>query len=427
VLKCELLAVVALALWLPAPAHAQVQQDAESTRERPEAKADRQFAFEFKKYPSLRVGSKLRLDLHFKSQAEWHDFPDDATGSSSDIFDLHRARIGLDGRFSKYVEYQVEREMRDTKRPWRDAFVNVRPLKALEVQLGRFKIPFSLDQMTGSMNVDFAYRSLAGTYLAPGRDAGVMAHGAMLKKRLKYEAGIFHEGGDNARVTEDVGRVNQRTIAGRIVSRPWNSTRLPLLHNLEVGVAFTAGQVPEGLNSLRAETIPGERLFDRVYVNGLRRRLGAELQWQPGPVSVQGEVIRVSEERRGQGIDNENLPDAVQRGWYLSGTWLITGEEKKNNINPSRPFLQGGFGALEIGARVEALAFGGGHRNEPALPGPRANRILDRKDAAWTLGMNWYLNQFVRVQANVIREETGSVLQPRGSAWSRTLRLQFQM
>ena len=27
------------------------------------------------------------------------------------------------------------------------------------------------------MDLDFNYRSLAGTYLAPGRDVGLMAHG----------------------------------------------------------------------------------------------------------------------------------------------------------------------------------------------------------------------------------------------------------
>lgn len=421
-----------MALWLPvAPAYAQVQQEAQSPGEqRHEAERDPRFAFVFNNYPSLRIGSHLRFDLHVKSQADWRDFSEAASDSSEDIFDRHRARVALDGRISKYVEYQVEREMRDGKRPWRDVFVNARPLRQLEIRLGRFKVPFSLEQTTGSMGIDFAYRSLAATYLAPGRDVGVMGHGDIVRNRLKYEAGIFREGGDNARAAREMWPVSQRTIAGRIVSRPWSSTRLPSLRNLEVGVAFTTGRVPEGLNSLRAETIPGDRLFDRVYVNGLRRRLGAELRWRPGRMSVQGEVIGVREQRRGQGIDNEDLPDAVQRGWYLSGTWLITGEKKKNDIDPAKPFLQGGFGALEIGARAEALTFGGARTSDLPLPGPRARRILERKDAAWTFGMNWYLSRFVRVQANLIRErleEGGSVLPTPGRAWSRTLRVQFQM
>ena len=414
-----------------ASARAQVKQDAPNPPEQgSEAKGDRQFAVAFDKNPQLRIGSHLRFDLHVKSQADWRDVPDESAGSSSDVFDLHRARLGLDGRISKYVEYQVEREMRDVKRPWRDVFVNVRPLRALQVRLGQFKIPFSLDQTTGRTSLDFAYRSLAATYLAPGRDTGVMAHGAVLKNLLKYEAGFFQEGGDNARVKGAIGPTNPRTIAGRTVFRPWRSKRIPPLRNLEVGAAFTAGQVPEGLNGLGADTVTGGRFVDPVYVKGLRRRLGAELKWQPGPASVQAEVIRVNDERREQGIENDNLIDAVQRGWYLSGTWLLTGEDKKNNIDPSRPLLQGGFGALEIGARVEAIAFGGGDKSQRPSPGPRAPRIIDRKDAAWTVGMNWYLNQFVRVQANLIRErreEGGSLLLPSGSSWSRTLRLQFEM
>jgi phosphate-selective porin OprO and OprP len=425
-------AIVLVALWSPRSVDAQVNPDLLAPAEQ---RTDGQeqpprVSLSFKDNPSLRIGSNVRFDVHFKSQADWRDFSDQGAGSSGDEFDLNRARIGIDGRVSRYVEYQVERELRSARRPWRDVFANVRPLRAAQVQLGHFKMPFSLDQTTSSMDINFAYRSLAGTYLAPGRDVGLMAHGGVFRNRLRYEAGVFREGGDNARLNEQIDAARQRTIAGRVVARPWNAARFASLRNLEVGAAFTAGQVPEGLNSLRAEAIGGDRLVDRVYVNGLRRRLGAELQWRPGSASVQGEIIRVTEQRRGQGIDNENLPDVVHRGWYLSGTWLITGEEKKGNIDPARPLLQGGFGALEIAGRVEALTFGSRSRSGPALPGPRAARILETRDMAWTLGLNWYVNRFVRVQANAIREqreEGGATLPALGGAWGRTFRVQFQL
>jgi hypothetical protein len=280
------------------------------------------------------------------------------------------------------------------------------------------------------MDLNFSYRALASSYLTPGRDIGAMAHGRLLRNVLRYEAGVFREGGDNARVVDQIGSASQRTTAARIVTRPWTATRLSVLRNLEMGAAFTAGRVPDGLNSLRAESIPGDRIAERIYVNGMRRRLGAELQWRPGPASVQGEVIRVSEERHGQGIDNENLPNAVQRGWYIAGTWLITGEDKKENIDPARPLLQGGLGAVEIAGRVEAITLGSGPTTEPTAPGPRARRILEKRDAVWTFGVNWYLNEFLRVQANVIRErreEGGIVLPTLGRTWSRIVRVQFQL
>ena len=424
-------AVAAALTVAAAPAAGQVQEDVQNPGQTsPDTHREPRFVFSFDDNPSFRIGSKVRLDVRFKSQADWRDFPDEDVDSSNDIFDLHRARLGVEGRVSRYLEYQVERETRDVKQPWRDVFVNVRPLRALEVQFGRFKMPFSLEQTTGSMDLNFAYRALAATYLAPSRDIGVMAHGDTLRNALKYEFGLFREGGDNARITEAMNPVSQRTIAGRVVTRPLVAMQVPALRDLEVGAAFTAGRVPEGLNSLRAETIPGDTFVDRVYVNGLRRRLGAELLWRPGPLSVQGEVIRISEQRHGQGIDNEDLPDAIQRGWYLSGSWLLTGEDKKNNIDAAAPFLQGGFGALEIAGRMESLAFGSVRTNDPRSLGPRARQILERKDTAWTLGMNWYLNQFVRIQANVIRERReagGTILPALGRAWSRTLRVQFQL
>jgi phosphate-selective porin OprO/OprP len=386
-------------------------------------------AFSFEKNPSLRIGTNFRFDVRFKSQADWHDFPDQ-TAASDDVFEFPRARLAVDGRATRYVEYQVEREMRDTTRPWRDVFANVRPLRAFELQVGRFKVPFGLEQTTGVMDLNFSYRALASSYLTPGRDIGAMAHGRLLRNVLRYEAGVFREGGDNARVVDQIGSASQRTTAARIVTRPWTATRFSALRNLEIGAAFTAGRVPEGLNSLRAETIPGDRLAERIYVNGVRRRLGAELQWRPGPASLQGEVIRVSEERSGQGIENENLPDAVQRGWYVAGTWLITGEDKKGNIEPARPLLQGGFGAVEIAGRIEAMTFGSGPTTESAAPGPRARRILEKRDAVWTFGVNWYLNQFLRVQANVVREqrdEGGILLPTLGRTWSRIFRVQFHL
>jgi phosphate-selective porin OprO/OprP len=410
-------------------AKAQSSQDPRADVGRSDSQDPSRIAFSFEKNPSLRIGPNLRFDIHFKSQADWRDFPDQ-TADSDDVFDLPRARIVLDGRATKYVEYQVEREMRDATRPWRDVFANVRPLRAFELRVGRFKMPFGLEQTTGVMDLNFAYRALASSYLAPGRDIGAMAHGRLLRNMLRYEAGVFREGGDNARAVDQIASASQRTTAARVVTRPWAATGVSSLRNLEVGAAFTAGRVPEGLNSLRAETIPGDRLSERIYVNGARRRLGAELQWRSGPASVQAEVIRVIEERRGQGIDNENLPDAIQRGWYLAGTWLITGEEKKGNIEPARPLLQGGPGAVEIAGRVESITFGSSSANDPPAPGPRARRVLEKRDAVWTIGVNWYLTEFLRVQANVIREqrEEGAIVLPTlGRTWSRTFRVQFQL
>ena len=57
------------------------------------------------------------------------------------------------------------------------------------VQVGHFQHPFSLDENTSPVDLDFAYRSRAAAQLAPGRDWGVMVHGRLLRSIIGYEAG----------------------------------------------------------------------------------------------------------------------------------------------------------------------------------------------------------------------------------------------
>jgi hypothetical protein len=53
-----------------------------------------------------------------------------------------------------------------------------------------------------------------------------------------------------------------------------------------------------------------------------------------------------------------------------------------------------------------------------------------RSDRAWTLGLNWYMNRFVKVQANVAREsrdDAGAPIPGRARFWNRLLRVQFHL
>jgi phosphate-selective porin len=62
------------------------------------------------------------------------------------------------------------------------------------------------------------------------------------------------------------------------------------------------------------------------------------------------------------------------------------------------------------------------------LTTPRSPLIAPRTDEVWTAGVNWYLNDYLKVQANLIREQRTLNGQPIAGLerfWSRTLRLQF--
>jgi len=391
--------------------------------------ASAQVTLTFDKRPSIEVRDVFSMDFRLKSQMDFRDFPVEPATDAKDVFDLHRARVGIDGHFmQKWFDYQVEWELSDPTGPWRDAYLDARVLPFLELRGGQFKIPFGLDQLTSSMDLDFNYRSLAGTYLAPGRDLGVMAHGHLLKDLLHYQAGVFRKGGDNVRASERSDPQTNRTYAGRLVVTPWNGSSHRALRSLGAGVAFTDGALPAGPNGLRGKTVPGDAFFQRLYVNGRRQRIGAEVQWRTGSFGAQGEFMRARDQRFGQGIDNEDLADVFANGWYVSTTWLVTGERKTDSVAPEHPFLHGSFGAIELAGRVERLASANDGSSSASTDSPRSAVIAPRADDVWTAGVNWYLNDYVKLQANLIREQrlvNGVVIPGQAHLWSRTLRIQF--
>ena len=110
---------------------------------------------------------------------------------------------------------------------------------------------------------------------------------------------------------------------------------------------------PKGLEGTSGT---GYEFFPGVYVNGRRRRWGADARIQGGPVALWGEFLEAREERKGQGPTLEDLPDVYGRGWSATATWLVTGERKTRTISPRRG-LFAGPGAVELSARYEELWF----------------------------------------------------------------------
>ena len=53
--------------------------------------------------------------------------------------------------------------------------------------------------------------------------------------------------------------------------------------------------------------------------------------------------------------------------------------------------------------RTEALDFRSTGDGEPSNS-PRADVIVPVADRAFTFGVNWYVNRYVKIQANVVRE-----------------------
>lgn len=428
----------------PRPGWAVRQTRRQSDQDSQPGEADRPSGLVWDNRPSLRIGDLLRVDLtaRFQGVFRW-SYPGADVTADLTTFDMRRDRLGVDGALFDHIEFQIERDLTteeltqveideglQAETPWKDVYVNVDYLTGFEIRAGRFKIPFSLDETTGAVEGDFVYRSLGADYLAPSRDTGVMVHDRFFDRGLSYRVGVFQHDGDNPRSKSIVG--GDETLAARVSGTPLRPV-LGRWGSLEIGTAFTASRLANESfepNGLRGRTIVTEdTFFAPVYVSGTRRRWEADVEWMGGPTSARAEYTRVIDTRQDQGIGGQDLPDARYRAWYVSGTWIITGETKERPLRPQRSLFRGGPGAIEVTARYEHLWYDSVDGQAPPLRNPRAETILPNGDRALTLGVNWFLNRWIAVQFNGIREEIEDAERspvPGGEPfWSQVLQVQF--
>ena len=412
----------------------QPPEQPEKKTEKKAKKSEQAPGFRWTDHPSLRLGPGTHVDFRARLQGNLQNSDVSIAEEEGDSsIDIARRRVGIDGEILDIFDYQVEAELGVRRDPWRDVYLNYKQYGFAEVLVGKFKVPFSLEENTSATKLDFVHRSRIATLLAPGRDLGVMVHGRVLPRGwLRYELGVFNEDGSNAR-TYSTERVHgERTLAGRALVQPFRSTK-SLASDLAVGVSFTTSELPEGVSDLRGRTeLDAPFYAPAVVVNGQRRRFGFEARWRPGPFSLKSEYIRLSDERLGQSVDNTELSPFVASGWYVSGTWAVTGENKADGLeSPRRPIFQGGFGAVELALRVERIRFGSGPDDPTASNAPRSEVILGNADRAYTLGVNWYANRWIKVQANLVRNTIAlpdqGPMPAQSGYWSRIVRFQFSM
>jgi phosphate-selective porin len=381
--------------------------------------------FEWAEHPTLRFGPvTLALRARFQTDFRRSDAP------FENDFEVALKRVGVDGEIGNVLHFEVDRELDDPDK-WKDVLVNYRQFDAVQLQAGKFKVPFGLDQTTSITNQSLVYRSLAGQRLAPARDKGVMVHGRVVNRTIRYELGMFEHDGRTAQPSLDSDRVQAgRTLAGHVAVVPFRSTDTPL-SDLLVGAAFTRSDVPEGFPTIRGRTHLGALFYESDHwVKGRRERRGAEFRWRPGPFSIQAEYVRVTDQRLGQSVEDGDLTPFPITGWYVLGTWAITGERKADGVERAkRPLFQGGGGAFEIAFRVEELKFGRVVPDELPSTSPRADVMVSNANRVVTAGLSWHPNRWVKVQFNLIRDtmsdpEMGP-LPAQPSYWSRVLRLQF--
>jgi phosphate-selective porin len=349
----------------------------------------------------------LRFVLRGYMQADFRSFDDwtaaDGHNPRADTFQWRRLWVGFAGEWRRLsCELDVAPAFDPTDR-LKDAWVNLRFTNALQLRAGYMKLPVSREFLTSPAKGDFMERAAVVDGLAPYRDWGAMLRGE-IGRFVEYQAGVF--GGDGwTRVNRE-----ETTPAARLVlkPRPW----------LQLGGALSTGDVhasPPGSASvpepmgLSGHGVTGHLFFAPVFVDGSRLRWDADARFQTGPVSVWGELLQAREQRKGQGLSVEDLPDVLEEGWSVSATWLVTGEKKAATMRPDRS-LFGGPGAVELALRFERFHFDDVANQGPESTGPRAANIRPAGYGAFQAGLSWWPSSFLRVMGDLVVERYDDAL-----------------
>lgn len=365
--------------------------------------------------PSIRAGDWLRVDFRagFQGDVRRSQAP---IAKEDSWLDIARRRVGIEGQVRRVFAYQVEYEI--GAHQWRDVYIDYRHFKTVQVKAGTFKLPFGLEENTSSTSLDFVYRARVSSRLAPGRDRGIEVHGRLLNGAVGYQAGVFRHDGDNARPSNSQRVFGGRTVAARLVTQPFRRSKSSLA-GFQAGGALSVTNVPLGFPAVRARTVFGASFYDSdVWVKGRRQRAGFEARWRPGRLSLQSEYMRLTDERRGQSVEDRDLSPLVASGWYVSVAYALTTRRHR-------------LGGVELAARYESLSFGSGGTSGDMSTSARADAVVGNTHRATTVGANWSVNRWVKVQVNVVREDVRRPsMGPRPEHpvfWGRALRLQLTL
>ena len=335
------------------------------------------------------------------------------TGATlNDEFLVRRARIELTATFFKWILLQLEDELAQTPgsvaSTLKGAYLDFRFRPEIALRAGQFKVPYSLDQLSSANFIDFVERSVVDE-LAPGYDFGAALHGSLVGGVASYMFGVFNGNGQN-----NSDNNSGKDIAGRVVVAPFKPGGDYWLTGLQLGGDFTWGDQDTGTSArgrTTARTANRFTYFGAQSTRGDRTRWGTDLAWAVGPAAVKFEYDRQMNQRTRLGSNGQSLDDVTATGWYVTGTWLLTGEERPLNrsVIPKRPFFpvagQFGPGAWELALRYAELKFSsddpvdffdGNINNGITGGGTTAENGVE----ALTAGVNWYLNSRVRYMLN---------------------------
>ena len=339
--------------------------------------------------------------------------PDYGSGQTTDAYqntaEARRARFGVRGQFAKDFKYQLLANFgasdgfSSTSSTADEMWVNYAANPEMQFQFGLFKMPFSLEQMTSSNNLDFMERSLIGqndSELIPAKETGFMLHG-IPKPGLTYAIAASRGKGNKSAEFDGfdyIGRVTTN-IAELTGSKAYTA---------HLGAAYSTGEIKSGVTpaSGRTESRMQSGWFTGSALSGatVRTRQGLEAAFAYNGLKLQSEYFNFK-------YDPTTGSNQEIKGYYVQAVYNLTGESHSYKdgafgwIKPNNPVDKGGRGAWQVGVRMSEF-----DASDVSVVTGKTNRAT-----AMTYGITWFATDNLRFMLNYVDTKFDALVGSSGS------------
>lgn len=287
-------------------------------KERREKKTEQEMG-DTVKHKKFHIGDYIKIGGLVNAQYGYtYQQDNDSEVEQTSVFQVRRARLDVRGEIHPKFEYRIQAELANSPKLL-DAYVKLKFCKYANLQVGQFKIPFTLENPYSPTDLEFidnaqivnrlsGYSDVSGvTNFANGREIGLMLYGTLAQFErdgekypiLSYSVGVF--GGNGINVKKDN---MAKDIAGRLEFRPW------LKHFTLSGSAYW-----------------GRYTLSNDIGNGLRLRLAGGVEYKDEHLTIRGEYVWGKTAMPITVNDDPSSRNMITQGAYLvAGYWFKMGK-----------------------------------------------------------------------------------------------------
>ena len=362
------------------------------------------------------------VQLTGRVHMDYRSYAGDTTGAfttdtQTNALEVRRARLGVRGQLFKDWKYEIVGNygaadsatapsgMSSTSTEIDVGYIDYAKNPAASVRLGKFKMPFSLEQLTSSNNIDFMERSVTNQTegeFVPAKETGAMIFGSPVSG-MSY--GFALSRGRTSTSTK-TATFDKPDYIGRVTA---NIPKVFLGRDdfvLHTGLGYSVGEIAglipaSGRNEIR--TSSGFFTANSTLTGPVNRtRIGYEGAVAYKAFKVQGEMFNYQ-------YDGVNASNEIDSN-YIQAVYNLTGENHNYSnsagtfgwIKPNVAFDKGGMGAIQVGIRASSL-------KAPDVTPKLTTSFATNDYSSITYGVTWFLNDNARLMLNYTEIDYGGI------------------